>query len=228
MDEKFTQLTPALYRYLAEHCQRDPVLVALAEETWGLGSVGLMQVAAEQGALITLLVRALGARSAVEVGTFTGYSAICIARGLANHGRLISCELNEEWAAIARRYFERAGVADRIELRLGPAIDTLRSLPSGTTFDFGFVDADKTGYRSYYEEILGRLRPNALLMLDNVLWMGQVIDPQDHSESTQAIREINEHIAADERVESVMLPVSDGITIVRKRAPDECGSGVRG
>jgi caffeoyl-CoA O-methyltransferase len=228
MDEKCTQLTPALYRYLAEHCRRDPVLAALAEETSRLGSVGLMQVAAEQGALITLLVRALGVRSAVEVGTFTGYSAICIARGLADHGRLISCELNGEWAAIARRYFERAGLADRIELRLGPAMETLRSLPSGTTFDFGFIDADKTGYRGYYEEILGRLRPNALLMLDNVLWMGQVIDPHDQSESTQAIREINEYIAADERVESVMLPVSDGITIMRKRAPGECIGGARG
>ena len=218
MTEKFTQLTPALYRYLVNHCSpRDSVLDALAEETASLGGVSLMQISAEQGALITLLVRVLGARSAVEVGTFTGYSAICIARGLAEGGRVICCDVNEEWTAIARRYFARAGVADKIDLRIGPANDTLRAIPRDAAFDFGFVDADKVGYQTYYDEIVARLRPGGLVMLDNVLWMGQVMDPLDRTESTQAIRAVNDFIARDERVEAVMLPVSDGITIVRKR-----------
>lgn len=224
MQAKFTRLTAELYRYVAAGCSpRDPVLEALAEETERLGAVSLMQVAHEQGALMTLLVRAIGARSAVEVGTFTGYSAICIARGLADGGRLIACDISEEWTAMARRYFEQAGVAHKIDVRLGPAVDTLRSLPPNVTFDFGFIDADKLGYRTYYEQILDRLRPDGLLMIDNVLWMGQVIDPQDSSESTQAIRELNAFIAGDQRVEAVMLPVSDGITIIRKRAPEERG-----
>jgi caffeoyl-CoA O-methyltransferase len=220
--DKYTPLTPDLYRYLVEHASaRDPVLAELAEETEHLGGVALMQVAPEQGALITLLCRAIGARSAIEVGTFTGYSAICMARGVGPGGRVVSCDVSEEWTSIARRFFARAGVADRVDLRLGPALDTLRGLPAGPLFDFGFIDADKEGYRSYYEEILLRLRPHGLLMLDNVLWMGQVIDPANSTGSTTAIRAVNDAIAGDERVEAVMLPVSDGITLVRKRAPGE-------
>ncbi len=222
MQDKYTLLTPELYRYLVEHASaRDPVLDALVEETARLGGLSLMQVAPEQGALITLLCRAIGARSAVEVGTFTGYSTICMARGVGAEGRVVSCDLSKEWTDIARRYFARGGVADRVDLRIGPAIDTLKALPPGTTFDFGFIDADKEGYRAYYEEILTRLRPNGLLMLDNVLWMGQVIDPANRSETTTAIRAVNDAIAGDARVEAVMLPVSDGITVVRKRAPGE-------
>jgi caffeoyl-CoA O-methyltransferase len=226
VQEKFTQLSPALYRYLVDHCSaRDPVLDALAAETAELGGVSLMQVAPEQAALMTLLVRALGARSAVEVGTFTGYSAIAVARGLAPGGRLIACDVNEQWTAIARRYFARAGVADKIDLRIGPAIETLRGLPADTRFDFGFIDADKTGYLAYYEEIVPRLRPNGLLMLDNVLWMGQVTDAQDQGESTRAIRDVNDHVARDPRVEAVMLAVADGVTIARKRAREELSGG---
>jgi caffeoyl-CoA O-methyltransferase len=222
MQEKFTQITPALYRYVVSHCSPcDPVLEELADETARLGGISLMQVAPEQGALLTLLVRAIGARSAIEVGTFTGYSAISIAHGLGDDGRLLACDVNDEWAAIARRYFARAGVAEKIDLRIAPAIDTLRALPSEAEYDFAFVDADKTSYRAYFEEIVPRLRPNGLLMLDNVLWMGQVIDEGDTEENTQAIRDINDHAARDSRVEAVMLPVSDGITIVRKRTADE-------
>jgi caffeoyl-CoA O-methyltransferase len=222
MDAKYTALTPDLYRYVADHCTpEDPVLKQLATETVELGPISLMQVAQEQGALLTLLVRAIGARSAIEVGTFTGYSGICIARGLAPGGRLLCCDVSEEWTKIARRYFERAGVADRIELRIAPALDTLRALPGDPTVDFAFIDADKISYRPYYEEILKRLRPNGLIVFDNVLWMGQVIDPGNHSDDTKAIRDLNDFVARDARVQAVMLSVSDGITIVRKRAAGE-------
>jgi caffeoyl-CoA O-methyltransferase len=218
MQEKFTALTPALYDYLAAHNPApDPVLRDLAAETAALGPISLMQVAVEQGALLTLLARLIGARRAVEVGTFTGYSAISIARGLGPDGRLLCCDVSEEWTAIARRYFARAGLAERITLRLAPAIETLRALPHTADIDLAFVDADKTSYRDYYEELLPRLRPNGLIVFDNVLWMGRVIEPTDQGESTVAIRALNDFLAHDGRVESVMIPVSDGLTLVRKR-----------
>jgi caffeoyl-CoA O-methyltransferase len=159
----------------------------------------------------------MGARRAVEVGTFTGYSAISIARGLAPDGHLLCCDVNEEWAAIARRYFARAGLAERITLRIAPALETLRRLPPAPEIDLVFIDADKTNYRAYYEELLPRLRPNGLIIFDNVLWMGHVIDATDTSESTEAIRTLNDVLLRDERVDVVMLPVSDGITLARKR-----------
>jgi len=222
MSDKFTPLTSALYAYVAAHrSERDPLLAELAEETAKLGGISRMQVAPDEGALMTLLVRAIGARSAVEIGTFTGYSALCIARGLPDDGRLLCCDLNEEWTAIGRSYWERAGVGERVEVRIGPAIETLRALPAGTRFDFAFVDADKTGYRDYYEEILARLRPNGLVLFDNVVWMGTVLDERTADETTRALRALNDFLADDPRVESVMLPVSDGLTIVRKRAPGE-------
>jgi caffeoyl-CoA O-methyltransferase len=218
MSDKFTPLTSPLYAYVVAHrSERDPVLAALAEETEGLGGISLMQVAPDEGALMTLLARAIGARSAIEIGTFTGYSALCIARGLADDGKLICCDLNPEWTAIGRRHWDRAGIGHKIELRLGPALDTLRALPQAAQFDFAFIDADKTGYRDYYEEILARLRPNGLILFDNVLWMGQVLSAESADESTRALRELNDFVADDRRVESVMLPISDGLTIVRKR-----------
>ncbi len=222
MPDKFIRLSPELYEYVVAHrTERDPLLAELVEETSALGGVSMMQIAPEQGALLTLLARTMGARSAVEVGTFTGYSAICIARGLAPGGKLLCCDVNEEWTSIARRYWERAGLAERIELRLGPAVDTLRSLPRTESLDFAFIDADKSNYRTYYEEVLARLRPNGLIVLDNVLWMGQVVDASDQSESTAAIREINDFVASDPRVEAVMITVADGLLLARKRAPEE-------
>jgi caffeoyl-CoA O-methyltransferase len=224
MPDKFTTLTSDLYEYLVVHrTERDPVLAALIKETEGLGPVSMMQIAPEQGAFMTILTRAIGARSAVEVGTFTGYSALCVARGLPEDGRLLCCDVNEEWTSIGRRHWEKAGVAKKIELRLGPAVDTLRSLPPDTQFDIAFIDADKPNYRNYYEEILKRLRSNGLILFDNVLWMGQVLDAATTDESTRALRELNELIIADRRVEAVMLPIADGLTIVRKRAPGEQG-----
>ena len=218
MHAKFTELTPDLYAYLVAHNRPpDPVLRDLAEETAALGAISMMQIAPEQGALLTFLGRLLGARRAVEVGTFTGYSAISIARGLAPDGQLLCCDLSEEWAGIARRYFTRAGLADRITLRIAPAIDTLRGLPRSPEIDLAFVDADKTGYRAYYEELLPRLRPGGVIGFDNVLWNGQVIDRTDTSEDTAALRALNDFLVGDERVDLVMLPVSDGLTLVRKR-----------
>jgi caffeoyl-CoA O-methyltransferase len=218
MHEKFTTLTPALYEYLVAHNPPpDAVLRELKAETAALGRISIMQVAVEQGAFLTFLARLLGARHAVEVGTFTGYSAISIARGLAADGRLLCCDLNEEWAGIARRYFVRAGVTERITLRIAPAIETLRALPPTPEIDLAFIDADKTGYRSYYEELLPRLRPGGVIGFDNVLWTGAVADPANTSDDTVALRALNDFLVRDERVDVVMLPVADGLTLARKR-----------
>ncbi|HWP67387.1 MAG TPA: class I SAM-dependent methyltransferase [Candidatus Limnocylindria bacterium] len=219
MDDKFTRLTPELYAYLLAHNPpRDAVLADLAAETAALGDWAVMQIAHEQGAFLTLLARLVGARTIVEVGTFTGYSAICLARGLAPGGRLLCCDVSEEWTAIARRYFARAGLADRIELRIAPALETLRALPERPEIDLVFIDADKTNYRNYYETLLPRVRPGGLFVFDNVLWMGEVANPANQDESTVAIRALNDALAADQRVEAVMLPVADGVTLARKRA----------
>jgi caffeoyl-CoA O-methyltransferase len=216
--DKFTSLTPELYRYLVAHCTAPhPVLRELESETEKLGPISLMQISPEQGALLTLLARAIGARCAVEVGTFTGYSATCIALGLPPDGKLLCCDISEEWTSIARAHWQKAGVADRIELRLGPALETLRALPLSLQFDLAFIDADKVNYRNYYEEVLCRLRPGGLILFDNVFWMGQVLDEAAADEETRAIRELNDFLPRDPRVEAVMLPVADGVTIVRKR-----------
>ena len=218
MQEKFTALTTALYDYLIAHNPPpDAALRELAAETAALGRISIMQVAVEQGVFLTFLARLLGARRAVEVGTFTGYSAISIARGLAADGQLLCCDLNEEWAAIARRYFARAGVAERITLRLAPAIETLRALPPTPEIDLAFIDADKTGYRAYYDELLPRLRPGGVIGFDNVLWNGAVADPANTSDDTVALRALNDFLVRDERVDIVMLPIADGLTLARKR-----------
>jgi caffeoyl-CoA O-methyltransferase len=215
---KFTHLTNELYDYVVAHGNNsDPLLRELAQETSKLGWISAMQIAPEQGTLMGLLAAAIGARSAVEVGTFTGYSAICVARALPDDGRLLCCDVSEEWTAIARRYWQRAGVANKITLKLAPAADTLRALPAGASFDFAFIDADKVNYRHYYEEILGRMRKSGLILIDNVLWSGKVIDESDQSEDTRAIREMNDFVVRDTRVEAVMLPIADGLTVVRKK-----------
>ena len=211
-------LTPELAAYLVEHgTPPDAQQLALIEETRALGPVAGMQIAPEQGAFLTLLTRAIGARYAVEVGTFTGYSSLCIARGLPADGHLLCCDVSDEWTAIARQAWASAGVADRIELRLAPAADTLRSLPHEATIDLAFIDADKPGYPVYYEEILSRLRPNGLILVDNVLWDGRVVRPDADDDNTRAIRAFNDMVAADDRVEAVMLPIADGLTLCRKK-----------
>lgn len=176
-----------------------------------------MQTSADEGALLTMLTQMVDARYAVEVGVFTGCSSICIARGLREGGRLLACDTSEEWTAIARQYWQRAGVADRIDLRLGPAIQTLRALPAEQRIDIAFIDADKESYPAYYEEIVSRLRPGGVVVLDNVFLGGRVLDPAYQEEHHQVIRRLNDLITADERTDSVMLPLRDGITIARKR-----------
>lgn len=215
---KFIPMSEPLYDYLVAHGHNgDPLLAELARETEALGPIAVMQIAPEQGTLMSILVGAIGATSAIEIGTFTGYSALCVARALGPNGRLLCCDISDEWTAIARRYWEKAGVAERIELRLAPALETLRALPADRTFDFAFIDADKVSYRDYYEALLPRLRRNGLLVFDNVLWMGQVLDRETPSDDTRALQQLNDHLAADQRVEAVMISVSDGLTIVRKR-----------
>ena len=219
MSEKVLPLDAALHAYLSAHRTPDDALLReLREETERrLGDQARMQIAPEQGTFLRMLVSAIGARRAVEVGTFTGYSALSIARGLASGGRLLCCDVSEEWTTMARRYWERAGVADRIELRIAPAADTLRAMPAEPVFDFAFIDADKAGYPVYYEEILRRLRPGGLIAVDNVLWGGAVVRADAQDADTNAIRRFNDLVVADDRVESVMLGVADGLTLVRKR-----------
>jgi predicted O-methyltransferase YrrM len=214
---KFTAMTPELYAYVvAKGVRPDGLLERLAAETRAMGDIAIMQTPPDQGALMTLLVRAIGARRALELGTFTGYGAISIARGLPEDGLLVTCELKEEHAAIARRWIEEAGLESRVEVRVGPAIDTLHSLPDGDPFDFAYIDADKSGYPDYYEECLRLLRPRGLVMIDNVLHGGGVLEPGE-SESGQAIAELNDRIATDERVDVAMLGVADGVTLALKR-----------
>lgn len=212
-------LDPEIARYVAERATPpDEILTDLAAETVSVaGDAAQMQIAADQGALMGLLARLIGARTAIEIGTFTGYSAICIARALGPEGRLLCCDVSETWTSIAQRAWERAGVADRIELRLGPALDTVRSLPGDAVFDLAFIDADKGSYLDYYEELVPRMRPGGLLCIDNTLWSGLVVDPSAADDSTIALRRLNDHVAADERVESHILPIADGLTLVRVR-----------
>jgi caffeoyl-CoA O-methyltransferase len=216
---KFLRLTPELYHYVVQHGRNDDALLAeLAEETARkMGGVAMMQISPEQGSFMTLLTRVAGARHAIELGTFTGYSAICVARALPSDGTLLCCDVSDEWTAIARRYWERAGLANKIILKLAPALDTLRALPATESFDFAFIDADKGNYRRYYEEILKRLRPKGLILIDNVLWNGEVLNAANRTSDTRTIRELNDFIPSDDRVDAVMLPISDGLTICRKK-----------
>jgi caffeoyl-CoA O-methyltransferase len=215
---KSFHLSADVHAYLVEHgTPPDAIESELIDATRALGGISVMQVAPEQGAFLTILTRMLSVRHAVEVGTFTGYSSLCIARGLTDGGRLTTCDISKDWTSLARKYWEKAGVADRIELRIGPAIDSLRSLPEDEPIDLGFIDADKPGYPDYYEEILKRLRPGGVILVDNVLWSGSVVDATKTDPNTEAIRAFNDKLAADERVDRVMLPIADGLSLARRR-----------
>lgn len=205
--------------YLLAHCTpADDVLRDLAAETRSaFPDQAGMQVSHDEGELLTLLVKLSGARRAVEVGVFTGYSGLCIARGLPADGRLLACDVSEEFTGLARRYWERAGVAGRIELRIGPALDTLRALAGEEAFDFAFIDADKTNYDGYYERALTLLRQGGLIVIDNVLWSGAVADPKRNDADTTALRALNRKLHGDERIDLSLLPLADGITLARKR-----------
>jgi caffeoyl-CoA O-methyltransferase len=215
---KFTPLTDELHAYMVAHgARQDEVLRRVQEETALMGEIAVMQIAPDQGAFMTLLAKLIGTREAIELGTFTGYSAICIARGLAPGGRLIACELSEAYAEIAAGNLAAAGVADRVEIRIGPALETLQALPESEAFDLGFIDADKENYPAYYEQVLLRTRPGGLIVVDNVLAAGRVIDPDNDQEQVKAIRATNDLIAADERVDVAMVGIADGLMLARKR-----------
>lgn len=220
MSRRSLTLSDDLYDYLLAHGVREsPVARRLREET-ALLPMGRMQISPEQGALMQMLVRLAGARRALEIGTFTGYSALAVAAALPPDGRLIACDVSAEWTAVARRYWQEAGVADRIDLRLGPALDTLAGLlGSGAagSFDFVFIDADKPGYDAYYEGALRLLRAGGLVGIDNTLWSGAVVDAARQDADTVAIRALNAKIRDDARVEIALLPIGDGLTLARKR-----------
>ncbi len=210
-----TAITPELVDYAVRHgARRDAVLARVARETAAM-PLAAMLMPPEQGALMTMLVRIAGARRALEIGTFTGYGAICMARGLEADGRLLCLEASEEYAAIARRNLEAAGVAGRVELRVGPAAGALRAMPEEPLFDFTFLDADKEGNAEYYELVLARMGPGGLILVDNAFRDGSVLDPAD--ETSRAVHELNVFVAADERVDCVLLPLADGIMVARKR-----------
>jgi len=203
--------------YIRAHASgRDETLRLVEEETDAMGEIRIMQTAPEQAAFLEMLVRLGPGRRAIEVGTFTGYGAIRIARGLAENGRLLCCELDPERAEIARRNIDRDGVGDRVEIEVGPAIDTVNALPEEPTFDFAYVDADKTGYPDYYEALLPRMNQGGLITFDNVLMGGRILDA-DPDEGTAAMQRLNDQLTTDERVDSVMLGMADGLTLVRVR-----------
>jgi caffeoyl-CoA O-methyltransferase len=208
------QVTQEVVDYLARHARQDAVLERVARETAEMPRAE-MATTPDEAALLTLLARLVGARRALEVGTFTGYGAISIARGLAAGGQLTCLELEERYAAIARRNLEDAGAAERVKIIVGPALESLRAMPADPTFDYVFLDADKTGYPDYYEELVPRLLPGGLLLIDNVLLSGRVTDPQDERE--RIVDTLNDRVTADTRVDSVMVLVADGLTFVRRR-----------
>jgi predicted O-methyltransferase YrrM len=211
-------LTADLADYLVGHgTPPDPVQRALIEETAALGTVSGMQIAPEQGAFLTIFTRLVGARSAIEIGTFTGYSALCIARGLPADGRLTCCDVSEEWTSIGRRAWAEAGVSARIQLEIAPALDTIAAFPADATFDLAFIDADKPNYANYFDALLPKMRTNGAILVDNVLWDGRVVKSDADDENTVAIRAFNDKVASDDRVDTVMLPIADGLTICRKK-----------
>lgn len=211
---------PELAHYIAAHSTPpDRVQRQLMEATeQQTGGASIMQIGGDQGTMFELLARATGARSAIEIGTFTGYSALSLARGMGPDGRLICCDVSEEWTAIARRHWAMAGLDHRIDLRIAPALDTLRALPEDERFDLAFVDADKGSYTAYVDALVPRLRAGGLLLIDNVLWGGAVVRPDATDDDTLAIRSCNDHVAAHPDLESLILPFGDGLTLARKRA----------
>lgn len=214
---KATGLDGGIYDYIARHTTpEDEILRDLRQETEErFSDLARMQISHDQGMFLQILVAALGALNVLEIGTFTGYSSICMARGLPKEGRLLTLDNSTEYTDVARRYWARAALDDRIELAIAPALETLRGLPREPLFDFAFVDAAKTEYRSYYQEILPRLRKRGLIAVDNVLWEGKIVDPDEDDRDTRAIREFNDSVVADDRVESVMIAVADGLTLIR-------------
>ena len=215
---KSFNLSPELHGYMLAHgTAADSIQQELIDATRALGGISMMQIAPEQGALMTLLARLMGAKRAIEVGTFTGYSALCLARGLPEDGQLICCDVSEEWTKIGVPFWEKAGVRDRIDLRIAPALETLRSIEEDAAFDLAFIDADKFEYVDYFEELLPRMRTDGVILVDNVLAYGKVVDASEDGAMTEAFRRFNRYVARDERVECMILPLADGLTFIRKK-----------
>lgn len=220
MSNRSISLTDSLYEYLLSVSLREPrLLLELREETAAMPNAS-MQIAPEQGQFMALLARLTGARRCLEVGVFTGYSSLAVALALPEDGRIVACDVNEQWTAIARAYWQAAGVEHKIELRIAPALETLdRMIEAGRadSFDLAFIDADKVNYLGYYERALTLLRPGGLVVVDNTLWSGRVIDPEVSDENTVALRHFNEVLHRDERVDLSLIPVGDGLTLARKK-----------
>ena len=220
MSDHTLQLTPQVYDYLLSHSVKEsPAAKALRLETHQKTNMAVMQISPEQGQFMRVLMELLQAKKTLDIGTFTGYSALCIAQALPADGRVMTCDVSEEWTAMAKRFWEEAGVANKIELRLAPALETLQALidaGEAGTFDFVFIDADKANYSAYYEKSLILLRQGGLIAIDNVLWEGAVANKEDKHASTVAIREVNDKVYADKRVSMCMLPIGDGLTLARK------------
>lgn len=214
-------LDETLYNYLCAISLREPPLLEQLRQETGQMPMAQMQIAPEQGQFLRLLLRLLGARRAIEVGVFTGYSSLCIAESLPEDGYLLACDLDADWTAVARRYWQAAGVADRMELRLAPALQTLDErirVGEDESYDFAFIDADKENYLGYYERLLQLIRPGGLIAVDNTLWSGRVADASDHDADTAAIRAFNKRVHGDVRVDLSLVPIADGLTLLRKKA----------
>lgn len=220
MSDYTLNLTPSVYQYLLKNSLREPeVLEKLREQTHKM-SMAQMQISPEQGQFMRLLIEMMQAKKTLEIGVFTGYSTLSVALGLPENGKIVACDINIEWTKIAKKFWEMAGVTNKIDLRLAPALETLQSLidqGEANTFDFSFIDADKANYDAYYEMSLTLLRPGGVIAIDNVLWDGDVADPNNHEKNTVAIRELNSKVHHDERVSMSMLPIGDGLTLARKK-----------
>ena len=219
MSNKTFTLSDDLYAYLFEHSVREPDILRRLREETGRDSMARMQIAPEQGQFMQLLVRLMGARRYLEVGVFTGYSSLAVALALPADGRIVACDVSDDWTSVARRYWAEAGVAEKIDLRLAPALQTLDALIAGGatgSFDFSFIDADKTSYRTYYERALTLVRVGGLIAVDNTLWEGRVADPKAHDADTLAIRDFNRHLRDDRRVHLCLVPIGDGLSLALK------------
>jgi caffeoyl-CoA O-methyltransferase len=220
MTNRSISLTDSLYEYLLSVSLREPELLRQLRGETAAYPEARMQIAPEQGQFMALLVRLMGARRCLEVGVFTGYSSLAIALALPDGGSIVACDVSEHWTAVARRYWDAAGVAHKIDLRLAPALETLERLLAGGeagSFDFAFLDADKENYPQYYERLLELVRPGGLIVADNTLWSGRVADLANDEVSTVALRRFNEQLHRDERVDLSLVPVGDGLTLARKR-----------
>ena len=220
MSNRTLNLDERLYQYLLDHSVRESALLRELREVTSKLEMSRMQISPEQGQFLTLLVELLGVERIIEIGTFTGYSALCLAQAMPEHGELVCCDVNKEWTDIGRRFWYEAGVEDRIQLHLAPALETLdRLIENGEmeSFDMAFIDADKTNYLNYYERCLTLVHRGGLIMFDNTLWGGAVADPVDQDADTQALRELNNRLHKDERVSISLVPIGDGFTLARKR-----------